>query len=189
MDMEKKQSNAQGLLLVASPALKDPNFFRAVVLMVQHNDEGALGLVLNRPLETTVSEAWEQVNDDGCSVEGVLHQGGPCEGPLMVVHTDHSLSEVEVRPGLYFSTQRDSVEQLVSMNKCPMRFFVGYAGWGPGQLEAELEEGAWLAVQAAGDEVFGDSTQLWGGVIEAVSRAAIEGVVKPQAMPDDPSFN
>ena len=187
--MEKKANNAQGLLLVAAPALKDPNFFHAVVLMVQHNDEGALGLVLNRPLETTVVEAWEQVNDDGCSVEGVLYQGGPCDGPLMVVHTDYSLSEVEVRPGLYFSTQRDAVERLVSLNNTPMRFFVGYAGWGPGQLEAELAEGAWLAVQASGEAVFADPSQLWKGVMEAVSRAAIESVVKPQAMPDDPSLN
>ena len=187
--MEKKLNNSQGLLLVASPKLTDPNFFRSVVLIIQHNDEGALGLVLNRPLETTISEAWEQVNDDQCSVEGVLHHGGPCEGPLMVVHTDRALSEVEVRPGLYFSTQRDAVERLVSLNNCPMRFFVGYAGWGPGQLEGEMEEGAWLTVQASGDEVFGDSSELWRGVMEAVSRAAMEGLVKPQAMPEDPSLN
>src|SRR4051812_22214559 len=93
----------QGQILVASPKLVDPNFFHTVVLMVQHNDEGALGLVLNRPLQTTVKEMWEQV-DEGtkCGVEGALHQGGPCEGALMVVHGEETCAESEVTGGIYF---------------------------------------------------------------------------------------
>ena len=70
----------QGHLLVASPKLVDPNFFHTVVLLVQHNQEGALGLVLNRPLQTTVQEMWQEVGESQCEVDQPLHQGGPCEG-------------------------------------------------------------------------------------------------------------
>src|SRR5258706_8102025 len=101
----------QGQILVASPKLVDPNFFHTVVLMVQHNDEGALGLVLNRPLQTTVAEMWQQV-DEGthCGVAGALHQGGPCEGALMVVHAAENCAESEVAKGIYFCMRRDVIE-------------------------------------------------------------------------------
>src|SRR5687768_5273835 len=88
----------QGQLLIASPKLFDPNFFRSVVLLVQHTDAGALGLVLNRPLEMTINDAWGQVSETPCDATGFLHQGGPCEGPLMVLHTDSALPELPVIP-------------------------------------------------------------------------------------------
>src|SRR5205814_2997514 len=80
----------QGQLLIASPKLFDPNFFRSVVLLVQHTENGALGLILNHPLEMTIANAWEQVSEMPCEATGVLHQGGPCDGPLMVLHTEAS---------------------------------------------------------------------------------------------------
>src|ERR1700748_1927959 len=103
----------QGYLLVASPKLLDPNFSRSVVLIVQHNDEGALGLVLNRPLDTTIDMVWDQVSQVPCLRDDPLHQGGPCEGTLMVLHGDPSLSPVQVLPGVYFNTEKESVEQLI----------------------------------------------------------------------------
>src|SRR5687767_11112387 len=96
-------TSLQGQLLIASPKLVDPNFFHTVILLVQHNDEGALGLVLNRPLRTTVKEMWREVaEDEECEVEGPLHQGGPCEGALMVVHADAAEAEAQVTDGVYF---------------------------------------------------------------------------------------
>ena len=88
----------QGQLLIASPKLFDPNFFRSVILLVQHGENGALGLVLNRPLEMTIANAWEQVSEMPCEATGFLHQGGPCDGPLMVLHTDASIPEMPVIP-------------------------------------------------------------------------------------------
>src|SRR5258706_4371703 len=114
----------QGHLLVASPKLVDRIFFHAVVLLVQHNDEGALGLVLSRPMQTTVKEMWREVGESSCEVEGALHQGGPCEGPLMVVHEDESASEVEVMKGVHFCTSRERIESLVEDNDSAMKFFV-----------------------------------------------------------------
>ena len=72
----------QGHLLVASPKLGDPNFFRAVVLLVRHNEEGAFGVVLNRPSNTLLKEVWSNVSETPCTTEAVIHHGGPCPGPL-----------------------------------------------------------------------------------------------------------
>jgi putative transcriptional regulator len=183
----------QGQILVASPKLVDPNFFHSVVLVVQHGDEGALGLVLNRPLQTTVKEMWAEVGDDGdggdCEVDGALHQGGPCEGALMVVHSDEPLGEAEVTGGIYFSMQRQAIEELIAQNAAAMKFFVGYAGWTAGQLEAELDEGSWMTVQANAKAVFEGDEHLWSDLVRAISRAAVTGMVDPKRIPDDPSVN
>src|SRR5438876_10549654 len=88
----------QGQLLLATVKLVDPNFARAVVLMVQHDENGAMGLILNRPLETTIQEVCSQQLDLTCAVDGPLHLGGPCEGPLMILHTRQLDAQVEVIP-------------------------------------------------------------------------------------------
>lgn len=180
----------QGQILVASPKLVDPNFFHTVVLMVQHNDEGALGLVLNRPLQTTVKEMWEQV-DEGtqCEVDGSLHQGGPCEGALMVVHAQETCAESEVAGGIFFCMRRDAIERLVGENEAAMKFFVGYAGWTAGQLDAEMDEGSWLMTPATPEMVFEGDEHIWTDLIRALSRAAITEMVDPKRIPEDPSVN
>ena len=187
--MARLMKSLQGQLLVASPTLVDPNFFHTVVLIVQHNEEGALGLVLNRPLRTTVKEMWEQVAEEQADVPGVLHQGGPCEGPLMVLHSDDGHSEIEVAKGLHFCTSRDRVEKLVADGAAPMKFFVGYAGWTAGQLEAEMAEPSWLTMPATAQAVFEGDEHLWTDLVRALSRAAVMGLVDPKRIPDDPSVN
>ena len=182
----------QGQLLIASPKLFDPNFFRSVVLLVQHTDNGALGLVLNRPLEMTINDAWGQVSEMPCEVSGLLHQGGPCEGPLMVVHSEPELSQIEVTPGVHFSTEKDAIEQLVARDdagRTRMRFFVGYAGWGPGQLEAEIEHASWLSAPAAAEQVFGPTETLWDALMKLIARSAATPYMDPKTIPDDPSVN
>ena len=180
----------QGQLLVASPKLVDPNFFHTVVLMIQHSQENALGLVLNRPLQTTIKAMWKEVAEgEECKVDGVLHQGGPCEGPLMVLHNEEDYGEMEVGGGIYFSTNRDRIERLVHEGSARMKFFVAYAGWSPGQLEAEIAEGSWLAVPATQQAVFEGDEHLWSDVVRAISRAGVAGIVDPKRIPDDPSVN
>ncbi len=177
----------KGHLLIATPRLTDPNFFRSIVLLVQHGDEGAMGLVLNRPLDTTVAAAWEQVSKAECQVDGFIHQGGPCDGPLMVVHTNEVFSDMEILPGVYFSADREAVEQLVELNRGEMRFFVGYSGWGPGQLEAELQEGAWLTSIAAADTIFSDEDR-WMELSKQIGSASLSWL-KPKIVPEDPTMN
>src|SRR5579859_4409271 len=156
----------QGQLLIAAPSLQDPNFFRTVVLLVQHNDQGALGVILNRPLEATIEAAWSQVSELPCNAEGSLFQGGPCPGPLMVVHSDAALSQVEVCPGIFFNTDKDSIEQLVTQTSGPLKFCVNYAGGGAGQLESEIEAGGWVSTPAGATQVFGNDEHLWRAVLK-----------------------
>src|SRR5208282_6015778 len=88
----------QGRLLIASPRLVDPNFFRSIVLLVQHSEDGALGLILNRQLKISVRSAWAQISQSVCQADGFLYQGGPCDGPLMVLHTIEEFSQHQVLP-------------------------------------------------------------------------------------------
>ena len=179
----------QGHLLIAAPSLKDGNFFKSVVLLVQHNEQGALGLVLNQPLDVTIQDAWSQVSENPCNAEGPLHQGGPCPGPLMVAHTDPTASDLEVCDGVYFSTDKHTIENLVGQSAGPLKFFVNYAGWGPGQLESEIERGGWLSTPAARGEIFRNDDELWSVALRLASRRARLSGIDPKLIPDDPSVN
>lgn len=179
----------QGQLLVASPRLSDPNFFHTVVYMVQHTEDGALGLVLNRPMTTSVRDVWKQVSQDQCLIEGSIFQGGPCEGPLMVLHGDEFEGDMNVMPGITMSTNREAIEKLVVAGASPTRFFVGYAGWSAGQLEHELETASWLTCEAVVDHVFEEHDDLWQQLHRAITRASQASWIPPEIMPEDPSLN
>ncbi len=178
-----------GHFLVATPELLDPNFARAVVLLVQHSEEGALGVVLNRPTRTTLADAWKQVSEAPCPIGGSIHLGGPCRGPLMAVHNDAALGEMEILPGLYFCADPDNIEQLISHAHDPSRFFIGFAGWGPGQLEAELEQDSWQDSLATIDEVFDEPHDLWLKVTRRISTTQMIAALNIKHVPADPSLN
>lgn len=165
----------------------DPNFARTVVLLVQHDENGALGIVLNRPLETTVRQVLEQALGEDIEVEGALHHGGPCEGPLMVVHTDSAASQIDVGGGVYFTADREDVERIIrGDDEIRTRYFVGYAGWSAEQLEGELSEGSWLTRTASPSDIFESGPKLWSKLtlIETLKLP-----VQPKDLPDDPSVN
>ena len=180
----------RGHLLVASPRLVDPNFIRAVLLMVQHDEEGALGLILNRVTDTTIGEAWTQVSNSPCARQDEpLHHGGPCEGPLMVVHTNEHVSQLEVLPGIYFSSQKDDIEWLVEQKDDPVKFFIGCAGWAPEQLEHELGTGSWLTTPAAVESIFDPEDDQWAKVTNQIARVMAHPLMNPKIIPRDPSLN
>jgi putative transcriptional regulator len=179
----------QGHLLVASPKLNDPNFFRSVILLVQHNDDGSLGLVLNRPLDVTVQTAWRKLSQSPCEIEGQIHQGGPCEGVLMALHTDIEASDIEVMDGVQFTTTRDGIEHVVTHPGGTVRLFVGYAGWSAGQLEQELTSGSWITMPASTRHVFNTDDAGWRDLIRELDRNAIGRIVKPEMIPENPEFN
>ena len=182
------KSPLQGKVLVSSTSLLDPNFVRTVILIVQHNEDGAMGLVLNRPLETSVSEAWTQVSSVPYPNEDPLYQGGPCEGPLMVIHHEALRSQIEIIDGLYLSSDADAVRGLVGDAIEPLKFFVGYSGWTAMQLEAELAEGAWAVAEIGLEQVFETPPELWGLLMRAAQRS-VRPAVDPKFIPDDPSMN
>lgn len=180
-----------GKLVLASPTMDDPNFAHAVILMIEHSDDGALGLVLNRPTDTRVDEVWEQISSLPCPIDKRLLRGGPCPGPLMLLHDRPELAQVEVCKGVCFTTEEPMVQELVAEIASPLSFFLGYAGWDAGQLENELSQGAWLVAPANAQTVFDPDTDdgLWMRVITSIDRSIAMLAMNPNLMPNDPSMN
>ena len=157
-----------GRLLVATPQLADPNFERTVVLVLDHDSSGSLGVVLNRPSPVPVGDVlvgWEELVAD----PGVLFHGGP-------VSTDSALAVATLATGdepvgfrrLFDDTgiiDLDTPTELLDAAIGGMRIFAGYAGWGDGQLEAEIEEGSWYVVPPAAGDLFGPPDGLWARVL------------------------
>ena len=182
-------NSLQGHFLAASPHLQDPNFVHTVVLLIQHDADGALGVVLNRPTDKTIQQLWEDVHEPPCDNQQHLHLGGPVSGPLMALHTVPALGELEVLPGLYFSTQKDHLEELVQTHDSQSRLFVGHSGWGGGQLENELQQGAWLTTPATLEDVFFDQSELWRRVTRQITGRMMQEALKIKHVPDDPTVN
>lgn len=154
----------EGKLLIAVPDLQDTNFFRSVVLVLHHDQFGASGVVLNRPSDTLVSDLSSQLEitvESESVLSQRLHVGGPVDGPVIVLHNDRDLSEETIIPGVFMSTRKDLVEQLLSTNGVEMRLFSGYSGWSSEQLENEVEVGGWLLLDAQLDHVYSSPESLW----------------------------
>ena len=176
----------RGKLLVASPSLLDPNFARTVVLITEHNEEGAMGVVLNRPSETAVGEVAPEL-EPIVTAEPVF-VGGPVQPQALVVlaeFNDPDAAAWIVVADVGFvaaETESDDLERAIRRG----RVYAGYSGWGAGQLEGELAEDAWIVEPPLPAELFPDDPeQLWqdvlarkGGQFALIAR-----------MPDDPSMN
>jgi putative transcriptional regulator len=156
-------------LLVAMPQLQDPNFTRAVVLLCEHRDEGAMGLVVNRPTDTRASQIVQLEprprRDSGLEV----WFGGPVDpsrGWLLIA--DQTGDGVPIVPGLYLSASRDLLRRAMETDAFSQRcrFLVGYAGWGPKQLDNELAASAWLNAPVDVELLFDTpSDELWESTI------------------------
>lgn len=161
---------AAGMLLVATPALNDPNFVDAVVLMLDVDDNGALGVVLNRPSGLPVAEVLDAWRDVVTEPE-VLFQGGPVmtEGALAVAllrSADDNPVGFRAVTGQLGLIDLDTPVELLGDSLDSLRIFAGYAGWGADQLEGEIEEGSWYVVPAHAADVFReDPSDLWRDVM------------------------
>jgi putative transcriptional regulator len=178
----------KGQLLVASADLHDPNFHRTVVLVTEHGDDGALGVVLNRPAETTVADAVPGlaplVEDDA-----PVYVGGPVDQESLIVlaefeDPDESASIVFGDIGF---VRGDADIPLTAGSLRRARVFAGYAGWGAGQLDAELEAQGWIVDPARREDVFTEDAPL------ALWRRVLTRMGGPYAflatIPPDPSLN
>ena len=156
-------------LLISMPQLCDPNFHRTVILLCRHSPEGALGLVVNRPLMTSGHvvvnlEASEQMSTDR---DLQVWVGGPVEPHrswmLVGEEAGQEVQGARIAEHLYLSTSPDLLRRLLEPSPPPhARLIVGYAGWGPGQLEAELEESSWLVSDVDRDLLFNvPAEQMW----------------------------
>lgn len=178
-----------GKLLVASPQLRDPNFAQTVVLMVQHESQGAFGLILNRPGDKTIDEVWQLLGKEPCDYQQTVYVGGPVPGPLIALHTVESLSDQQVLPGLYVTAQASAFDELLRRPKGDFRIFSGHAGWADGQLESELKLGGWLTSAATVDDVFSDHETLWRQATSRIGLNILVPGMRPEQVPKDPGLN
>lgn len=176
-----------GQLLLASPSLLDPNFARTVVLIGVHGEEGAIGVVLNRPSTVTVAEAVPKLQEALGELE-LMHVGGPVQSDSIVLlaeFIDPSPAGLLVLGRIGFPAADASIEELAEAT-ARRRVFAGHAGWGPGQLDAEVADGDWITHLAQPEDVFTDAPEsLWSTVLTRMggSYALIA------RMPLDPSVN
>jgi putative transcriptional regulator len=177
----------RGKLLVASPALVDPNFFRTVVLITEHNDEGAMGIVLNRPSEMLVAEVVSELAAVA-GHEAPVFVGGPVQPDALVLLAEFADLEAAawiVVADVGLASADVDLDELAGAVRRG-RVYAGYSGWGPGQLEAEMEVDSWIVEPPLPAELFPeDPESMWsdvlarkGGQYALISR-----------MPADPSVN
>jgi putative transcriptional regulator len=184
---EPESESLSGQLLVAGPSLLDPNFHRTVVLLGEHGEEGAMGVILNRPSSVTVGEAVPPLVDL-VDADGLVYVGGPVQPDAIVVlgefEEPERASVLVVGAVGFLPGEIDDSAELGPLARS--RVFAGYAGWGPGQLEAELAEESWIVEPALPDDVFvADAEDLWSEVLRR--KGGPYAVLA--LMPPDPSLN
>lgn len=187
------ETTLTGWLLVASPDLGDPNFARTVVLLVDHDESGALGVVLNRPSTTDVGQIlpdWHLY----ATPPQVVFQGGPVgRDSALALATRAGGQQEDDEPSGFRHVHAgiglvdlDTPAELIAGEITSMRVFAGYAGWGSEQLEDEIDQGAWFVVEADLDDLSAaDPEQLWSQVLRR-QRSPLAMVA---TFPDDPSLN
>ena len=161
----------KGRLLVATPPLDDPNFDHTVVYMLEHHDEGAIGVVINRPTDESLVDPldrWDTLQ----AAPGSVFLGGPVETDALIAlalakqPVTEPTDELSPVSGHVASADLTNDPALVAALVDSVRVFRGYAGWGPGQLEGEIEAGAWLVLDAEPEDVFAaEPDHLWRTVL------------------------
>lgn len=175
---------AAGILLIADPFLKDPNFLRTVVLLCEHQEQGSLGFVLNKQIEQTLDELITDMEGHKLPV----YYGGPVQ--MNTIHFLHQYPDlipesVKVNNDIYWGGNFESVTALIknkSIDLNKIKFFIGYSGWSNDQLHGELKEKSWLTVSANrklvfntnDDEIWKGSLQLLGGEYEMMINFPID---------------
>ena len=169
----------KGSLLIASPNLTDPNFHRTVVFVAEHNEEGAFGLVINRPTETRVAQLWRSLSNEECTSTAHAFVGGPVQKNALLLlhgHSDLSPEAEPVIPGVFLGSEVEMLGELLKREakshpttEVKFRVFCGYAGWGAGQLDDEMKAGGWLTCPATSEHVFhAVPEKLWNIVMESL---------------------
>jgi putative transcriptional regulator len=182
--------STKGRLLVAAPALIDPNFFRTVVLMVEHTEDGAAGVVINRPTDVELAGGPLEEWTDLAASPPLVFEGGP-------VSREHAICLARVYPNTALDSWQPVVggvgvvdlgaeQHTLRTALDQVRVFSGYAGWGPGQLEAEIDEGAWFVLDADPNDAL--STEP-GGLWRTVLKRQGGSLALVASFPPDPNMN
>lgn len=189
--MQQGNSKLQrGKILLAKPALQDPNFRRSVVLLTEHNEEGSVGFVLNRPVNLDISELIPEL--DACGFKSKIFIGGPVQqNSLHFIHRlPQLIKDSDILPGgVYWGTNFENLLGQIKkgdVDPGDIRFFLGYSGWGPKQLEEEIKIRSWILSSAIENyPFFPDTHNLWREILSSMG----EKFRIISQYPDDPTLN
>jgi putative transcriptional regulator len=169
--------------------MDDPNFFRSVVLMVQHTDEHSIGLILNRPTDFSLEKVVSMVCEEKCVHDGKLYCGGPVEGPLIALHDNPNISGESCFDGVKICTRQEDLIMLFQSKTSKLKLFDGMAAWGPGQLEEELETGSWLVTDIDADVVLGNEPEIWDTLVRRIGQDVLLVDENITDTPTNPEWN
>lgn len=178
----------KGRVLISEPFLDDPYFKRTTVLLVEHNEEGTIGFILNKILDVPLHSAIS-----GFPVfEGPLCFGGPvCKDQLFYLHTIGDIigGSLEIKKGLYWGGDFDTVKALIKderITPAQIRFFIGYSGWNPDQLNSEIKKKSWIVCESKNSLIMKENnTELWADLLKSLGKH----YSIMANFPDDPSLN
>jgi putative transcriptional regulator len=181
--------NLAGDLIIATPQLDQTQFSQAVVLIVQQNETGTFGVMLNRPANEQVKRLWRTISGHtNARAERNISLGGPLSGPVFALHQDIACSEQKVECGLYFATTPQNLKKLVAESTLPYKIFFGAVAWQNGQLEKEIDSGVWFSCVGSKELIFADSEFQWELAVRNYGRRLWEflGITN---LPRNPEWN
>jgi len=161
----------KGHLLISEPFLHDPFFKRSVILVTEHNEEGSVGFILNKPINIKLHDALEEFPE----FDGNLFMGGPVQrDSLYYIHSKGSIigNSRKIMDGVYWGGDFETIKIMIQnkeIEESELRFFMGYSGWGKEQLNTELENNSWVVLPAKGSHVMQtDPNKLWAQIIKNI---------------------
>ena len=189
-----------------------PNFARSIVLLIEHNEQGALGVIPNRPTSKTVGELWREVSQVACRSQQPICLGGPVPARFMALHTVPDLAEVEIIAGVYFAAKKQHLDRLVQQAESaagattnaenppeifpppgePLQSFkISWAmpGGAPANPSGEIQQRAWYTIPARIEHVFDPDPDLWERLVQALDRVRLARLLKIKHIPPDPGLN
>ena len=177
----------QGVILISEPSLRDFYFRQSVILLAEHNEEGSFGIIINKPIETRLNEVLKEFTN----LDIPIYLGGPVKtDSIFFIHTKENVEKsLKIIDGLYWGGDIDTIREMMTMGMITeneIRFFIGYAGWNPNQLDREISEKSWVLSHTTVEEVINQHPeQLWPDYLRSMgSDYAIWA-----NFPADPSFN
>jgi putative transcriptional regulator len=177
----------QGIILISEPSLRDFYFRQSVILLAEHNEEGSFGIIINKPIEARLNEVLKDFPD----LDMPVYLGGPVNtDSLFFIHTkDNVDNSLKIIDGLYWGGNIDTIREMMKLKlikEDEIRFFIGYTGWSPRQLEREISEKSWVLSHTSIDEIISSHPEkLWPGYLKSMgSDYAIWA-----NFPADPSYN
>ena len=162
---------------MASPAMHQGVFEQAVFLVLEHSDEKAVGIVLNKPMQLSFASFLSQVDPDLSSKAfgKLLHFGGPESGPILAVHDVAEFAEGGNQLGIYLSAQVDHLRQLTESKTSQLKLYAGSLSWGPTELDRQVVSGDWHVLPAVPQIVFDDESCMWRNAMRSIANQIYSG--------------